>query len=52
MLSFEDHDFLLSLQSDTDCVSESLYKSYERGPSYGNYQPAVYNNLFLVFTSG
>ena len=24
-----------------ECASESLYKSYEGGPSYGNYQPAV-----------
>ena len=24
-----------------DCVSESLYKSFEGGPSYGNFQPAV-----------
>ena len=32
--------FKLSLQS-IDCVSESLFKSIEGGPSYGNYQPTV-----------
>ena len=25
----------------TDCVSESLCKSFQGGPSYGNFQPAV-----------
>ena len=37
--------FKLSVQSNTyiniDCVSKSLCKSFARGPSYENYQPAV-----------
>ena len=26
---------------DIDCISESLCKSFQGGPSYGNFQPAV-----------
>ena len=33
--------FLRDTSIYVDCVSESLCKSFEGGPSYGNYQPAV-----------
>ena len=46
-LNFDTHAYNIFLTFTTewyiniDCVSESLCKSFQGGPSYGNFQPAV-----------